>query len=241
MTSIPPGRILSRMPRPPRITESGLVYHILNRRVMRLAIFKKDRDYAAFEAVLAESVRRPDAAQLLAYCLMPNHWHLIVRATSRTNLSTWMQWISVTHTHRWHAHYHSAGQGPLYQGRFKCFPIQTDVHFLIACRYVEANARRPSLVRRAERWPWGSAWLGQQRTVPAGKPELSPWPVDRPRSWLSELNREMGEEALARVRQSVLRGTPLGKDSWAKRVAARLRLNTTLRPRGRPPSNEKSS
>src|ERR1043166_4631945 len=103
------------MPRPPRITEPGLVYHILNRRVMRLAIFRKDRDYVAFEAVLGEALHRPDAPRLLAYCLMPNHWHLIVRAAPRSNLSTWMQWLAVTHTHRWHAHHHSAGQGPLYQ------------------------------------------------------------------------------------------------------------------------------
>ena len=54
------------MPRPPRITEPGLVYHILNRRVMRLAIFRKDRDYVAFEAVLGEALHRPDAPRLLA-------------------------------------------------------------------------------------------------------------------------------------------------------------------------------
>ena len=229
------------MPRPPRITEPGLVYHILNRRVMRLAIFKKDRDYAAFEAVLGESLYRPDAAKLLAYCLMPNHWHLIVRAGPRSNLSTWMQWLAVTHTHRWHAHHHTAGQGPLYQGRFKCFPIQADVHFLIACRYVEANARRAGLAPRAESWRWGSAWLREQAGPPSGKPLLSEWPVDRPRNWLAEVNREMDEEMFKRVQQCVARGTPLGGERWTKSVAGRLGLDLTLRGRGRPRTQGNSS
>jgi len=122
--AFPPIRLYPvAMPRPPRITEPGLAYHILNRRVLRLPIFRKHGDYRAFERVLALALARPDAPKLLAYCLMRNHWHLVVLADKRSNLSTWMQWVQVTHTHRWHAHHHTAGQGPLYQGRFKCFPI----------------------------------------------------------------------------------------------------------------------
>ena len=61
------------MGRSPRITEPGLVYHVLNRPVMRLRLFEKDADDPAFERVVAESLGRPDAPRLLAYCLMPNH------------------------------------------------------------------------------------------------------------------------------------------------------------------------
>jgi len=221
------------MPRPRRITEPGLAYHILNRRVLRLPIFKKDRDYAAFENVLVQALARPDAPQLLAYCLMPNHWHLIVLATARTDLSTWMQWVQVTHTHRWHAHHHTAGQGPLYQGRFKCFPIQQDEHFLMACRYVEANAVRAKLVKRAEDWPWGSLWV-RRNAGATSKPVLSAWPVDAPRNWVAEVNRELGEEAMTRLRTCIARGMPLGGETWRRRVAERLQLDLTLRPRGRP-------
>ena len=101
---------------------------------------------------------RACAVESGAYCVMPNHWHLVVQAKKRSDLSTWMQWVTVTHTHRWHAHYHSAGEGALYQGRFKSFPAQEDVHFLIVCRYVEGNARRADLVDRAEDWRWGYLW-----------------------------------------------------------------------------------
>ncbi len=151
------------MGRPQRVTEPRLVYHVLNRRVMRLTLFQKDDDYLAFERVLGESLVRPDAPDLLAWCLMPNHWHLVVQAGKDTNLSTWMQWVTVTHTHRWHAHTHSAGEGPLYQGRFKSFPVQQDGHFLTLCRYVEAKARRAKLVKRVEAWRWSSLWVRRNR------------------------------------------------------------------------------
>lgn len=233
MTGRAGGINLRRMPRPPRITEPGIVYHVLNRRVMRLALFEKDRDYEAFERVLAASLDRPDAPGLLAYCLMPNHWHLVVQARARTDLSTWMQWLTVTHTHRRHSHYHMIGQGPLYQGRFKSFPVQEDAHFLTLCRYVEANALRAALVRRAEAWRWGSLWSRKQ-----GKgvlyDRLRPWPVNRPRNWLAAVNRDMAEPAIRAVRRSLLRGVPLGSEAWQARMARRLGLDITLRPRGRP-------
>ena len=221
------------MGRAPRITEPGVVYHLLNRRVMRLALFEKEADYAAFERVLAESLRRADAPRLLAYCLMPNHWHLVVLARSRTNLSRWMQKVTVTHTHRWHAHRHTAGEGPLYQGRFKSFPVQEDAHFLTVCRYVEANALRAGLVDRAEEWRWCSRWSGQSGEGLL-KPWLGEWPVDRPPGWLAQVNRPQAEEALKAVRQAVVRGSPLGTEGWQARMASRLKLALTLRPRGRP-------
>ncbi len=228
------------MARSPRITKPGFVYHVLNRRVMRLPLFSKDEDYAAFEHVLAESLERVDAPNLLSWCLMPNHWHLIVQAGRRSNLSTWMQWVSVTHTHRWHAHTHTAGEGPLYQGRFKSFPVQEDRHFLTLCCYVEANARRAKLVKRAETWRWGSPWARMNRDATLSQ-WLRPWPVRCPRNWLADLNRLIGDEAVQQVQQSLQRGVPLGDSSWRNRTAMRLGLETTLRPRGRPRKEENKS
>jgi putative transposase len=229
------------MGRAPRITEPGVAYHLLNRRVMRLTIFEKEEDYAAFERVLAEGLGRPDAPKLLAYCVMPNHWHLVGQAGDGTDLSTWMQWVAVTHTHRWHAHHHSAGEGPLYQGRFKSFPVQEDAHFLTLCRYVEANPLRAHLVDRAEDWRWSSLWARRHGEAGLGR-WLKPWPVEPPRDWLAAVNRPMNEEELKAVRQSAGRGLPLGTDRWKTRIAERLGLTTTLRPRGRPRKQpEKSS
>jgi putative transposase len=206
---------------------------------MRLPLFQKDHDYIAFERVLAEGLDRLDAPKLLAYCIMPNHWHLVVHAGEKTNLSTWMQWVTVTHTHRWHTHYETTGQGPLYQGRFKSFPVQEDSHFLTVCRYVEANPTRAHLVDRAERWPWSSLWArrnGQSNL----RRYLAPWPAERPHDWLTEVNQTLADEILSTIRHSAHHGRPLGAESWTNQVAERLRLETSLRPRGRPKAEKVS-
>jgi len=130
------------MPRRPRIATGGFVYHVLNRGVGRMQIFEDDDDFAAFERVLAEAIHRRPAARLLGYCVMPNHWHLVLWPRGDDDLSEFMRWLTVTHTQRWHAHRRSAGTGPIYQGRFKSFPIERDEHFLTAMRYVERNALR---------------------------------------------------------------------------------------------------
>jgi len=206
---------------------------VLNRRVMRLPIFGKPGDYEAFEAILAEGLKRPDALGVLAYCLMPNHWHLVLWPKAGSNLSTWMQWLTVTHTHRWHRHYHCVGEGPLYQGRFKSFPIQRDGHLLTAMRYVEANALRAGLVERAEAWRWGSLWTrergSEQQRALLGRP-----PVALPEDWAAVVNRAAGAEELERVRQCVIRGAPLGGKRWVARAVEALGLEATQRRRGRP-------
>jgi len=187
----------------------------------------------AFQRVLPSSLERPDSPGLLAYCLMPNHWHLVVQARKRIDLSTGMQWVTVTHTHRWYAHYHVIGEGPLYQGRFKSFPVQEDVHFLTVCRYVEANALRAGLTDRAEHWAWGSAWCRRHRSAELCR-WLRPWPVDRPRNWLAAVNDQMEQETLDAMRQSVARGMPMGTAAWQGRIAGRLKLPSQRRPVGRP-------
>ena len=148
------------MGRPHRAAEPGYVYHVLNRANARMTIFRKDADYEAFETVLAEAVERTQT-RLLAYCLMPNHWHLLVWPQLQGELSQFVGWLTLTHTQRWHAHRKSIGSGHVYQGRFKSFPVQEDEHFYTVARYVERNAQRAKLVRRAEDWRWGSLhrWL----------------------------------------------------------------------------------
>jgi putative transposase len=218
------------MPRRHRFATAGYVYHVLNRAVARAAIFEKDDDYAAFLRVLQEAAQECPM-RLLAYCLMPNHWHLVLWPQRDGQLSAYLHWLSMTHVLRWHAHYHTRGTGPLYQGRFKSFPVQEDQHLWTVCRYVERNALRAGLVARAEKWPWGSL---RQRVAGTPEPVLSAWPVVMPANWLAYVNGPETEVELEAVRRSVVRGTPYGEEGWQERTAQRLRLQSTLRSRGRP-------
>jgi putative transposase len=170
------------MPRRPRLATGGLAYHVLNRRVGRLPLFEKPQDYAAFEKILQEAFERT-RIRIAAYCLMPNHWHLLLWPRADGELSEVLRWLTVTHTQRWHAYRQTAGTGPVYQGRFKSFPVQTDRHFLTVAWYVEGNARRAKLVKQAEAWRWSSLWRRAQGEA-QGTAWLSEWPVERPRNWL---------------------------------------------------------
>ncbi|MCE9592134.1 MAG: transposase, partial [Planctomycetes bacterium] len=146
------------MARTKRQSPGGVAYHAMNRCVAGLTLFEDDADYDAFERVLAQACERFPGVRLCAYCLMPNHFHLVLWPKADGLLSPFMQWLTMTHTQRWHAHRRSVGRGHLYQGRFKSFPIQRDGHFLDVCRYVERNALRAGLTPRgrAENWRWGS-------------------------------------------------------------------------------------
>jgi putative transposase len=204
----------------------------LNRGNARADVFDKPEDYDAFERILAEGLERYPC-RLLAYQLMPNHWHLVLQPTEDGGMSNFLRWVSLTHTMRLHAHRGTGGQGHVYQGRFKSFPIQDDDHFLVVCRYVERNALRAELVRRAEDWRWGSLhrWLHKPERDPR---LLSPWPLARPPRWAERVNQPLTGPELHAVRTSVNRGTPFGDQTWVQRIAQELNLQSTLRPRGRP-------
>jgi putative transposase len=225
------------MGRPRRVAAGGYVYHVLNRANARITIFKKDADYEAFENVLAEAVERSQT-RLLAYCVMPNHWHLLVWPRKDDELSRFVGWLTLTHTQRWHAHYRSTGSGHLYQGRFKSFPV--DDHFYQVARYVERNAQRAGLARRAEQWPWASLyrWL---RGNAEDRALLATWPLPRRPGWLEHVNEPLTEAELASIRHSVQRGSPYGDARWREQTVAKLGLESTLRPQGRPKKNENGS
>ncbi len=222
------------MGRPLRAAVGGYVYHVLNRANARMQIFADDADYQAFEKVLRQAVERTDT-RLLTYCLMPNHWHLLVWPRTDGELSRFVGWLTLTHTQRWHAHRHSIGSGHVYQGRFKSFPVQDDGHFLTVARYVERNPLRANLVRRAEQWRWSglARWL---RGTSEDKSLLTAWPVARKASWVEHVNTTQSDAELQTLRGCVQRGRPYGEEAWSDRAVRTLGLETTLRPRGRPKS-----
>src|SRR5262249_4681420 len=112
------------------------------------------------------------------------------------------------------------------------FPIAEDDHLLTVLRYVERNPLRAKLVRQAEDWMWSSArWWLPRRDRPG---DVDGGPVARGRGWSKGINAEPPSAEQDAIRKSVERGTPLGPESWQKRTAGLMGLESTLRPRGRP-------
>ncbi len=223
------------MPRKARYAPGGLVYHVLNRAVAKLPLFRKEADYAAFERIMIEAQER-HPTRLLAWCLMKNHWHFVVWPRRDDELTVFMRWLAHTHAMRWHVSHNTVGGGHLYQGRFKSFPVQSDRHLLQVCRYVERNALTAGVVERAEEWRWASLWARRE-----GPPELrgllSDWPGGRPDRWVEMVNRPMSKKDLESLRMCVQRGRPFGDDRWQKAMVARLDLIHTIRSEGRPRKN----
>ena len=219
------------MPRRLRVSTGGLAYHVLNRAVGRTRIFDDADDYQAMLRVIGRTHERLPI-RIISYCLMPNHWHMVLWPEADGQLSEFMRLLTVTHTQRWHAHHHSAGTGPLYQGRFKSFPIQKDEHFLAVCRYVERNALRANLVDRGQAWPWSSL-AARSSEPPKWLVPTQGWPVQYPADWTTRVNRPQRQAELQAIQLSVKRGRPYGNERWQNRTADQLGLQSTLRPRGR--------
>ena len=155
----------------------GYVYHVLNRANGRLRIFRKRGDFLGFENILAEGVERFDM-RICGYCIMSNHWHLVLWPREDGDLSAFMRWITQTHTQRYHGSHGTVGIGHLYQGRYKSFPVQDQAYYLTVLRYVEANPLRAGLVEKADAWPWSSYAVRRDRESPVA---LADGPASLPR------------------------------------------------------------
>jgi putative transposase len=209
-----------------RAATGDIVYHVLNRANARTTIFHDDGDYAAFERVLVQACARV-SMRLLAYSVMPNHWHLVVWPRQDGDLSRFMNWLTLTHTQRWHQHRHTVGEGHVYQGRFKSFPVETSEYLLTVCRYVERNPVRAGLVERAEHWHWSS-------TGTRGSVSLQEWPMKRHAEWSQWVNADELQEQIEAVRRSVIKGQPYGSEPWVKQMVTQWNWGATVRARVRP-------
>lgn len=210
-----------------------MCYHVLNRGNARARVFHKDQDYDAFLDLIQESQQRLPL-RILAWCLMPNHFHLVLWPYGDGDVSRWMQWLMTSHVRRYHRHYQSVGH--IWQGRFKAFPVEEDEHLWTVLRYVERNALRANLAERAESWRWSSAAVLHGGTHAA---MLDTGPAPRSTDWLDWVNQPQSEAELAALRQCVEHGTPYGSESWQQVTAERLGLESTLHPRGRPHCRDK--
>ena len=216
------------MPRTSRASQGGYVYHVLNRGNGRNDVFHKLDDFAAFVRLMRESHDHVPM-RLTGYCLLNNHFHLLLWPYNDGDLSRWMQWLLTSHVRRYHRHY--GGSGHVWQGRFKAFPVQDDEHYWTVLRYVERYPLRANAVSRSQDWEWSSL-KPTARSGPEGL--LSDGPLVKGHGWTNYVNGIETEAELASLRRSVERGTPFGDTEWQDVTAAALGLESSLRPRGRP-------
>jgi len=203
------------MPRRSLANGGGIVFHVLNRGAHRARVFHDGADYAAFERVLCEGLTR-HPSRLLAYCLMPNHWHLVIWPTGG-ELPRLMHWLCMTHAKRWRVRHGSVGTGHVYQGRYRAIPVQSGHYLLTLLRYVERNPRRAGLIAQSEQWRWSSlnARLGATQRVP-----LTDWPFTFTGDWAAYVNQDPSLEEEMAVRRAIKLNEPLGDDKWAVSIGA---------------------
>jgi putative transposase len=222
------------MSRHRRISPDGFVQHVVNRGDHREPLFHKPGDFRAFLAVVAEAaVSVP--MRILAYCIMRNHFHLLLWPEVGEALPDFMQLVMNKHIRRYLRHYPPVSPGHLYQGRYTNSLVEGGKSFLAVARYVEANAFTAGIVTRAQDYPWSSA---SSLAEDPERPHLAEWPVPKPGDWGTFLNLRAPTSERRRIQTSASRGAPYGSDAWVQRICKAYELEHTLRKPGRPPRTE---
>jgi putative transposase len=225
------------MARPLRPNDDGLVYHALSRGNNRDTVFFEDDDFRAFLDALARAqLRYP--FRLYGYCLMTNHFHLLMRPEPGVAIGRAMQSLLVSHTWRYHRRRKTLGH--VWQGRFKSPPVQDDTHLWTVLRYIEANPARAGMVADLADYPWSSYpahALGHPDPLLSELPEwddLGITPAGRSRAWRAKVRAALPDADLGAIRTSLKTGRAFGDEAWCGRQATRHGLSPFPRPRGRP-------
>lgn len=171
------------MPRALRRLIEGESYHVVNRGNDKRVIFATADDYDHFIHLLNYGREHADVS-ILGFCLMPTHFHLVVQPEAANALSTYMHWVTGEFAKSLRARTGTRGHGHVFQRRFWAAPLLDSAHLLSVLRYVESNALRAGLVRRAQDWRWGSL---RERADPAPL-ILDPCPIALPEDWETWVN-----------------------------------------------------
>ncbi|MEQ1863416.1 MAG: transposase [Micropepsaceae bacterium] len=204
------------MARMARAVAPGVPHHVTQRGNRRQKVFFEDADYTVYKELLAEGCKAAGVA-IWAYCLMPNHVHLILVPGDRDGLRA-----ALAESHRRYTRLINGRKGwtgYLWQGRFASFAMD-DAHLLACARYVEQNPVRARLVERAREWRWSSARAhlsGRDDGLVRVKPLL-----DRVDDWLAFLGERLTEEDLEPIRSGEHTGRPLGSPAFVKQLERRL-------------------
>jgi len=231
------------MPRYPRAFIQGFAHHIVQRGHDHNPIFAAPEDYRFYLENLSGQKRRLDV-DVLAYCLMTNHVHLILRPTLDSNsLSELMRVLAARHTR--YTNKLEGRSGTLWEGRFKCSVIDTDAYLLACCRYVDLNPVRARIVTDPKDYEWSShrTLAGfcpanvVDRDVVYGLLDLDPKQAGgKYRAFVQE---GVTEDELALIRSAVQRNQLTGSSRFIGAIEAKIGRRIEARGRGRPKSLSK--
>lgn len=220
------------MARLARVVAPGVPHHVTQRGNRRQQVFFGDDDYVAYRTLLAESCRAAGVA-VWAYCLMPNHVHLILTPSDADGLRA-----ALGEAHRRYSrevNSREGWRGYLWQGRFASFPMD-EPYVLTGARYIELNPVRAGLVARARDWRWSSARAhlsGKDDALVSVRPLLEIAP-----KWSALLNETLTEDECDLLRSGERTGRPLGSSKFITRLEKRLH-RTLARQKPGPKPKEK--
>ncbi len=225
------------MPRLARIVIPGVPHHVTQRGNRRERTFFEDADYKRYRTILGQAARKA-GAEVWAYCLMPNHVHLIVVPADEDGLRRTFADAHRRYTGLINARHHWTGH--LWQGRFGSVAMD-ETHLMAAARYVALNPVRAGLVKHARDWPWssvGAHLAGKGDTLVTVGPLLARY-GDFAR--LLEGDRDEEDSAWTALRKSESSGRPVGEAAWLAELERRTGRQLQAPPRGRPPKERSPS
>jgi len=195
------------MPKRPRLILPGSVHHIVNRGNDKKVIFPEPVDYGSFLALLREARERFNV-KLYAYCLMPNHFHLVVWVANLAAISAYMHFVQCLHACDLRRCDRSRGHGHIFQRRYWNKPVEGNGYLMTVMKYVEANPVRAGLTDWAHKWEWSSMW----DRVTGERDLLHPSPISLPDDWPTVVTVPLQTPDLERIRRPLKRGRPIPED-----------------------------
>jgi putative transposase len=182
--------------------------HICNRSAGQLTIFHSVADYLCFENCLKELLSH-FPLRLYAFCIMPNHWHLLMEGDTGPEVIKGLHWLGTTHAVRLRRDTATIGRGAVYQNRFRGYPIQRNGAFYRVAHYIERNPVDANLCRSPGDWHWSSA-----KPMKSNDIILADWPVAKPKNWAETISRPLDEHTKNEIRNHEALQHPFGDTEW---------------------------
>lgn len=226
-----------------RITVPNLPFHVLDRGNNRQIVFREQADFIYFVQLL-KRYKKELKFKLYHFCLMPNHFHLVLESAIEGGLPKIMMRLTLAYS--WYFNERYGGVGHVWQGRYKSSLIDKESYFIWCGLYVELNAVRGGLVSKPESWRWSSYRtyaFGERDPLMEGLIDIGPYYLElgnnageRQKKYQEDVAEVMKDEFLKGIRKKLDEGV-FGKEDFVREARERFKIGS-LRPRGRPRKGE---